>query len=292
MYETDLKNLKLFYRGKARDIYELDDNLLIIATDRISCFDYVLPTTIPGKGKILNKMSLFWFDYLKDIMPNHVVSADISKISKIFPENELEDYRDRIMVVKKAKRINIECVVRGYLSGSAWKEYSESGVVSGIDMPPGMKESEKLAEPIFTPAAKSMTGHDINITEEQMVINEGKERSAYLKAKSIELYKTAVKYAEKSGIIIADTKFEFGLLPDNKIIIIDEIFTPDSSRFWDKKKYAPGRGQDSFDKQYVRDYLESIKWDKQPPVPPLPEEVVKKTKDKYFEAYTRLIKKN
>lgn len=288
MFETDLKNLKLFYRGKARDIYELDDNLLIIATDRISCFDYVLPTKIPDKGKILNKMSFFWFDYLKDILPNHVISSDISTVSGFLPDDKLDDYRERIMIVKKAKRINIECVIRGYLSGSAWKEYKDSGNVCGIKLPEGMKESEKLPEPIFTPAVKSMSGHDINITEEQMIINEGGKTSGYMKEKSLLLYKTAVKHAAKKGIVIADTKFEFGTEPDGKIMLIDEVLTPDSSRFWDKEKYAAGRSQDSFDKQFVRDYLESIKWNKQPPVPQLPSDIVQKTREKYFEAYKRL----
>jgi phosphoribosylaminoimidazole-succinocarboxamide synthase len=288
MFETDLKKMKLFYRGKARDIYELDDNLLIIATDRISCFDYVLPTQIPDKGKVLNKMSFFWFDYLKDILPNHVISKDISAVSGFLPSDKLDDYRDRIMIAKKAKRINIECVVRGYLSGSAWKEYKDSGNVCGIKLPGGMKESEKLPEPIFTPAVKSMSGHDINVTEEQMIINEGGGTSSYMKEKSLLLYKTAVKHAAKKGIIIADTKFEFGTGPDGKIILIDEVLTPDSSRFWDKEKYAAGRSQDSFDKQFVRDYLESIKWGKQPPVPELPSDIVQKTREKYFEAYKRL----
>lgn len=289
MREAQISTLKLFYRGKARDIYEIDkDKLLIVATDRISCFDYVLPTEIPDKGKILNMMSLFWFNYAGDIIENHIVISEWEKIKRYLAgEKNAGDYRDRCVVVQKAKRINIECIVRGYLSGSAWKEYKESGIVSGIRLKENMKESEKLDEPIFTPSVKSMSGHDINITEEQMIINETKETTGYLKEKSLSLYRKASAYAYRKGIILADTKFEFGTI-GSKIILIDEIFTPDSSRFWDKDKYSPGRGQDSFDKQFVRDYLEKIGWNKQPPVPALPEDIVSKTREKYLEAYKRI----
>lgn len=291
MDTVELKTLKLFYRGKARDVYEINDNMLLICvTDRISCFDYVLPTLIPDKGKILNKMSAFWFKYISDIIEHHMISTDWDEISKIISNEENIDYfKDRCMIVKKTKKINIECVVRGYLSGSAWKEYESSGKIYGQKLPDNLKESDKLPEPIFTPAIKSMSGHDINITEEQMALNEGEEITQYLKEKSLLLYKKVSEYAYKRGIIIADTKFEFGITPDNKIILIDEIFTPDSSRFWDRNKYSPGKSQDSYDKQFVRDYLESINWNKQPPVPELPDDIVEKTREKYIQAYKILI---
>jgi phosphoribosylaminoimidazole-succinocarboxamide synthase len=289
MFQTNLKKLKFYYRGKARDIYELGGDLLLIPTDRISCFDYVLPTTIPDKGKILNRMSMFWFNYLKGVVPNHVISGDVGKIAEFVPDGELESYRDRIMIVKKAKRIDIECVVRGYLSGSAWQEYIKSGTVTGIKLPKGLKESEKLPEPLFTPAFKALSGHDENITEKRMIELQGAAVSAFLREKSLALYSSAAEYADRKGIIIADTKFEFGTLADGSIILIDEALTPDSSRFWDKSKYAAGRSQDSFDKQFVRDYLESIKWNKQPPVPELPADIVAKTKEKYLEALKRLV---
>jgi len=219
-----------------------------------------------------------------------MISTDWDEISKIISNEENIDYfKDRCMIVKKTKKINIECVVRGYLSGSAWKEYESSGKIYGQKLPDNLKESDKLPEPIFTPAIKSMSGHDINITEEQMALNEGEEITQYLKEKSLLLYKKVSEYAYKRGIIIADTKFEFGITPDNKIILIDEIFTPDSSRFWDRNKYSPGKSQDSYDKQFVRDYLESINWNKQPPVPELPDDIVEKTREKYIQAYKILI---
>jgi len=287
--ETDLKGVPLFFRGKVRDIYDLGDKLLIISTDRISAFDFVLPTAIPDKGKILNQISVFWFNYLKDIITNHLITTDITEYPEILQNlPEAEILRERSMLVKKTKRINVECVIRGYLSGSAWKEYQENGSVCGIKLPDGLRESDKLPEPIFTPAIKAMSGHDINVSEQQVIDNEGYEIAKILKEKSLELYIKATKYAEEKGIIIADTKFEFGKL-ENEIILIDEVLTPDSSRFWDKEKYKPGRAQESFDKQFVRDYLESIGWNKQPPVPELPLEIVEKTKQKYLEAYHRLI---
>ncbi len=289
IYETSLENIPLFFRGKVRDIYNLDDKLLIISTDRISAFDYVLPTAIPDKGKILNQISVFWFNYLRDIFPNHLITATADE----FPEflrslREFSVLCERAMLVKKAQRINVECVVRGYISGSAWREYRENGSVCGIKLPEGLKESDKLSEPLFTPAVKAMSGHDLNISEQQVIDNEGYEVAETIKEKSLELYVKATEYAEEKGIIIADTKFEFGKV-ENEIILIDEVLTPDSSRFWDKEKYEPGRTQESFDKQFVRDYLESIGWNKQPPVPELPPEIVEKTKQKYLEAYHRLI---
>lgn len=288
LWQSEIKDIPLFFRGKVRDIYDLDDKLLIISTDRISAFDYVLPTPIPGKGKILNQISVFWFDFLKDIIPNHFLTVDIEE----YPENlrNFDILYERSMLVKKAQRINVECVVRNYISGSAWREYRESGSVCGIKLPEGLKESDKLSEPLFTPAVKAMSGHDINISEQQVIDNEGYEAAKTIKEKSLELYEKAAKYAEERGIIIADTKFEFGKV-ENEIILIDEVLTPDSSRFWDKEKYEPGKPQESFDKQFVRDYLESISWNKQPPVPELPPEIVEKTKQKYLEAYHRLLGK-
>ncbi len=287
IHETKLEGIELFYQGKVRDLYAVDDKLLIVASDRISAFDYILPTPIPEKGKILTKISLFWFKYLENIIPNHVITADVDE----YPD-ELQPYkdilRDRSMLVRKTQRINIECVVRGYLAGSGWKDYQESSSVCGISLPEGLKESARLDKLIFTPATKARTGsHDINITEQQLIDNVGLDISATLKEKSILLYKKARDYADFKGIIIADTKFEFGRIGD-EIILIDEILTPDSSRFWDKQLYQPGRSQDSFDKQFVRDYLESIKWNKEPPVPELPPHIVKQTRQKYLDAYRRL----
>ncbi|MFH1238974.1 MAG: phosphoribosylaminoimidazolesuccinocarboxamide synthase [bacterium] len=285
--ETNLKSAPLFFRGKVRDVYNLGDKLLIVATDRISAFDFVLPTPIPEKGKLLTKISVFWFNFLAEEMKNHLISAEVKDFPpQLAPEADLLEGRS--VLVKKAKRINIECVVRGYLAGSAWKEYQQSGGVSGIKLPSGLQESAKLPQVIFTPATKAQTGdHDINITEEQFIANVGIDTATILKKASVNLYKKAAEYAEKRGIIIADTKFEFGTVND-EIILIDEIFTPDSSRFWDKSKYQPGRAQDSFDKQFIRDYLESIKWNKQPPVPSLPPDIVVKTKTLYEQAYKKL----
>jgi phosphoribosylaminoimidazole-succinocarboxamide synthase len=287
---VELPGIKLFKRGKVRDVFDLGDKLLIVATDRISAFDSVIPTPIPDKGKILNMLSLFWFNYTRKIIDNHVVTADIKKYPK-----ELQKYSDilegRSVIGRKAKLIEIECVVRGYLSGSAWAEYSEKGSVSGIKLPLGLKESSRLPEPIFTPSTKASTGHDINITEAEMRKTVGDKTADVLKTKTLEVYKAACRHAESKGIIIADTKFEFGEI-DGKIILIDEILTPDSSRFWPKDSYKEGGPQKSYDKQFVRDYLLSIKWDKNPPAPPLTEEVVKKTREKYLEAYRKLTGKN
>jgi phosphoribosylaminoimidazole-succinocarboxamide synthase len=283
LLKTNLKGLKLFKRGKVRDTYEIGDKLLMIATDRISAFDVVLPNGIPYKGAVLTQLSLFWFDYTKDIMPNHVITSDVSK----FPEEAGKDSNmlsGRSMLVKKAEPVPAEFVVRGYLSGSAWKEYKQSGVVCGITLPKGMRESEKLPEPVFTPATKAEAGHDLNISEEELAKLVGDDTAAELKEASISIYKKASEKAGKRGIIIADTKFEFGML-GGRLIVTDEMLTPDSSRFWPADSYSSGRPQKSFDKQYVRDYLESIKWNKQPPAPNLPQEVVEGTSRRYIEAY-------
>jgi phosphoribosylaminoimidazole-succinocarboxamide synthase len=284
--EAKLSGIKPFSVGKVRDIYDLDDKLLFIATDRLSAFDVVLPTGIPYKGKVLNALSVFWFNLTKNIVDNHLITADINE----FP-SELKPYKDilegRSMIVKKAKRIDLECVVRAYISGSAWKAYKEKGSICGIKLPSGLKESDKLPEPIFTPTSKSDEGHDmeLNYSEAEDLI--GKKLFNEVKDISLALLKTASDKAESKGIIIADTKFEFGIY-NEKVILIDEVLTPDSSRFWPMDDYQAGRAQKSFDKQFVRDYLEEIKWDKNPPAPELPEAIVQKTTEKYLEAYKRL----
>ena len=284
--ETHLSDIKPFSIGKVRDIYDLEDKILIIATDRLSAFDVVLPTGIPYKGKILTALSKFWFDFTKNIVDNHLITTDVSE----FP-SELKKYKDilsgRSMVVKKAKRIDVECVVRAYISGSAWKSYKEKGSVCGIKLPPGLKESDKLPEPIFTPTTKADSGHDMEITQEQVENMLGSQVAQEIKEKSLKLLASAHKEAESKGVIIADTKFEFGFYNDS-IMLIDEILTPDSSRFWPMNDYEPGRSQKSFDKQYVRDYLEGINWDKNPPAPELPDEIVRKTTERYFEAYRKI----
>ncbi len=278
--------MKLFRRGKVRDVYEAGDSLLIVATDRISCFDVVLPTAIPYKGIVLNQISLFWFDLIKDITGNHLISAN----ADTYPA-QLKKYRDfldkRSMLVKKSSPLAIECIVRGYISGSAWKEYKEKGGACGYKLPPGLKESQELPEPIFTPSTKADVGHDINISENEAEKIVGAKVFAEVKAKAIAIYKRCADYALKKGVIIADTKFEFGI-KDGKIILIDEVLTPDSSRFWPRDSYAIGQSQMSFDKQFVRDYLESIGWDKNPPAPELPKDIVEKTSQKYLEAYQKL----
>lgn len=285
---TEFKTLPLKGRGKVRDIYDLGDRLLIVATDRISAFDVVMPNPIPDKGRILTQLSIFWFDLTKEIVPNHIISTDV----KIFPE-ECRPYqeilRDRSMLVVKTQPLPIECVVRGYLSGSGWQEYQKTGEVCGIQLPKGLMESSKLGEPIFTPATKEEVGlHDENITFEEVEKIVGRELAQRLKTVSIAIYKKARDFAEKKGILIADTKMEFGI-KDGKLFLIDELLTPDSSRFWPKDDYQPGVSQKSFDKQFLRDYLLSIRWDKNPPAPHLPEEIVQKTREKYLEAYKRLI---
>jgi len=280
--KTDLKDIKLFKRGKVRDVYDLGESLLIISSDRISCFDVVLPNGIPDKGCVLTKVSSFWFDLIKDIIPHHVITADVNEFPKsLKPHKEI--LQGRSMIVKKAKSIPIECVVRGYLSGSGWKDYKKTGIVGGIKLPAGLKESEKLPQPIFSPATKEEEGHDINVTEEDVSKAVGKDITARLKEISLSIYQKARQYAEGKGIIIADTKFEFGIF-NNNIILIDEVLTPDSSRFWPKDEYSPGGPQPSFDKQFVRDYLETLDWDKTPPAPELPPEIIQKTREKYLQA--------
>ena len=277
---------KEFKKGKVRDIYEVDDNLLLIVTDRISAFDWVLPEAIPNKGICLTQISAFWFDYFKDIIPNHMISADISD----FP-SELQEYTDQLygrsMLVKKAEVLPIECIVRGYISESAWRSYKKDNTVCGMKLPSGMQESEQFDEPLFTPSTKAETGHDENISYEEMENIIGADDAAKLKGLSLKIYKTAAEYARKKGIIIADTKFEFGKIGD-QIIIVDELLTPDSSRFWPADEYQPGKGQPSFDKQYVRDYLSTTDWDKNSDPPHLPNEVVSGTEKRYLEAYEKL----
>ncbi|MDP2924446.1 MAG: phosphoribosylaminoimidazolesuccinocarboxamide synthase [Candidatus Omnitrophota bacterium] len=286
LLSTNFSDLKPFKTGKVRDVYEVGENLLVISTDRISAFDVILPNGIPHKGEVLNKISLFWFEFTKDIIPNHVIAAEVEK----YPVS-LKKYKDilggRSMLVKKTKPVSFECVVRGYLSGSAYKEYVETGTVSGIKLPAGLKESDKFPKPIFTPATKEERGHDINVDEAFMAKNMGVSITTFIKEVSLKIYEKAAKYAEKKGIIIADTKFEFGFNGD-KIILIDEVLTPDSSRFWPKATYRPGGPQASYDKQFVRDYLESITWDKNPPAPQLPPDVIAKTEEKYKEALKAL----
>ncbi len=278
---------KVWTKGKVRDVYDLDDHLLIVATDRISAYDFVLPTAIPQKGIVLCQTSNFWFDRLKDICPNHIVATEV----KDFPDGVREHcagLEGRSVLVKKAKRVDIECVVRGYLAGSGWKEYQKSRTVCGVKLPAGLTESAQLPEPIFTPATKAEQGdHDENISFERMVQLVGKDLSERLRDLSFKIFNAGSEYAASKGFILADTKFEFGELNGN-LILIDEALTPDSSRFWDVKMYQPGKAQDSFDKQYVRDYLNEIKWNRQPPVPSLPEEVVKNTRSKYVAAYEKL----
>jgi len=288
--KTEFKTLTLRGRGKVRDIYDLGGQLLIVATDRISAFDVVMPNPIPDKGRVLTQLSKFWFDLTKDIVPNHIISLDV----KDFPqacrpyENTL---RDRSMLVVKTEVVPVECVVRGYLSGSGWVEYEKTGEVCGIPLSKGLVESSKLEEPIFTPATKAELGeHDENINFERMERIVGKELAQQLRSLSLSIYKMARDFAEKRGIIIADTKMEFGG-KDGKVILIDELLTPDSSRFWPREKYQAGRPQESFDKQFLRDYLLSLKWDKTPPAPQLPDKIIRKTREKYLEAYEKLVGK-
>jgi phosphoribosylaminoimidazole-succinocarboxamide synthase len=287
LLQTDFPDLELFASGKVRDVYQLGaDHLLFVATDRISAFDFVLATGIPNKGRVLTQISLFWFDFLKDLVPNHLVTADVSR----FPA-EVQKYssqlRGRSMMVRRAEMFPVECVVRGYLSGSGWKEYKATGSVCGIKLPSGLRESEQLPEPIFTPATKATTGHDENISFEQMSKLVEPEDARQLRELSLAIYNQAANYARQKGIIIADTKFEFGRTAAG-ITLADEVLTPDSSRFWPADKYEPGMSQQSFDKQYVRDYLEEIHWNKQPPAPALPAEVARRTSEKYVESYRRL----
>jgi phosphoribosylaminoimidazole-succinocarboxamide synthase len=284
---TEFPELELFASGKVRDIYLLDkDHLLFVATDRISAFDYVLATGIPNKGNVLNQLSLFWFDFLKDTVANHLVTADVGRYPGAAQKYSAQ-LRGRSMMVRRAEMFPVECVVRGYISGSAWKEYKAAGTVCGIQLPAGLKESDQLPEPMFTPSTKAVSGHDENISLEEAAKIIGQDNAEQLRDLSIAVYKKAADYARGKGIIIADTKFEFGRT-DAGIILADEVLTPDSSRFWPADKYRPGQSQESFDKQYVRDYLEEIRWNKQPPAPALPTEVARKTSEKYVEAYRQL----
>jgi phosphoribosylaminoimidazole-succinocarboxamide synthase len=283
LLQTDFPELTLHARGKVRDLYSLNEQLLFVATDRISAFDYVLATGIPEKGRVLTQLSLFWFDFLKDVVKNHLITAKVEEYPAPL-KKYADDLRGRSMLVIKAQMIDIECVARGYLSGSGWKEYQQTGAVCGIKLPTGLKESDKLPEPIFTPATKALSGHDENISIEEMAKRTGKELAEKLRDLTLKIYKTAADYAAGRGIIIADTKFEFGQTSQG-LILADEVLTPDSSRFWPADKYQPGKAQESFDKQFVRDYLEAIKWNKQPPAPSLPEDVARKTSEKYIEAY-------
>jgi len=283
LLQTDFPELTLHARGKVRDLYNLNGQLLFVATDRISAFDYVLATGIPEKGRVLTQLSLFWFDFLRETVHNHLITANVDQYPAPLKKYS-EQLRGRSMLVSKAQMIDVECVVRGYLSGSGWKDYQRTGAVCGIKLPSGMRESDKLPEPIFTPATKAVSGHDENISFHDMCKRTGTQLAEQLRDLSISIYKNAADYAAGRGIIIADTKFEFGHTAEG-LILADEVLTPDSSRFWPADKYQPGRPQESYDKQFVRDYLEAIKWNKQPPAPSLPEDVARKTSEKYMQAY-------
>ena len=285
--ETNLPDVKLLRRGKVRDVYEVGEHLLIIATDRISAFDVVLPNGIAGKGKVLTQISLYWFSQMKDIIENHIVAVEVKEYPSL-----LHKYRDvlegRSMLVKKAGPMPVECIIRGYLSGSGWKEYKEKGTVCGISLPQGLVESSRLAEPIFTPSTKAEEGHDVNISFDKMKDIVGDETAERLKDASLRIYTKARDIAEKKGIIIADTKFEFGMY-DGRLILIDEVLTPDSSRFWSIKDYEPGKGQDSYDKQIIRDYLLTLDWDQTYPGPVLPDHIVEKAIARYEEIYRIIV---
>ncbi len=282
LLSTNLPGVQQYTRGKVRDVYDLGETLLIVATDRISAFDCVMPNGIRGKGKLLTEMSLFWFDLVSDIVPNHLVSSDVDT----YPEN-VRKFRDQLegrsMIVKKADRIDVECIVRGYLAGSGWREYQKTGAICGITLPENLKESEKLPENIFTPSTKASEGHDENVSFETVKDLIGDEQAAEIRDLSLAVYEKARTYAASKGIIIADTKFEFGRIGD-RTILIDEILSPDSSRFWPLAEYEPGRPQKAFDKEFVRAYLSSLDWDKTPPAPPLPDDIIEKTLERYREA--------
>jgi phosphoribosylaminoimidazole-succinocarboxamide synthase len=284
--DTDLPGLELYAKGKVRDVYYVEDRLLIIATDRISAFDCILPTGIPDKGKVLTQLSVFWFEFLREIVPTHFLTANVDE----FPA-AARAFRDQLegrsMLVKRACMLEVECVARGYLAGSGWKEYRETGSVCGVPLPAGLQESAQLPEPIFTPATKAQSGHDENITFDAMVKLIGADLAERLRDLTLKIYTRAAEYARTRGIIIADTKFEFGTV-DGELVLGDEVLTPDSSRFWPLATYEPGCAQNSYDKQFVRDYLERIRWPKSPPAPPLPAEIAGKTGEKYQEAYRAL----
>jgi phosphoribosylaminoimidazole-succinocarboxamide synthase len=286
--KTEFKELDLVHRGKVRDLYEVDDKLLMVATDRISAFDVVMDNPVPNKGKVLTRLSLFWFDFLQDIVPNHLITADVAEYPAACAPYA-DQLRGRSMLVKKAKPLPIECIVRGYLSGSFWQAYRENTTVCGIPLPPGMVESDKFPQPLFTPSTKAELGdHDENISVDRMEEIVGVAETARIVDVSIQLYRKAADYALSKGIIIADTKFELGWL-SGELILIDEVLTPDSSRFWPLDEYSPGKGQPSFDKQFLRDYLSSLDWDKKPPPPNLPDEILEKTGARYAEAVARII---
>jgi phosphoribosylaminoimidazole-succinocarboxamide synthase len=287
LLQTDFPDLQLHASGKVRDLYQLDgDRLLFVATDRISAFDYVLATGIPHKGRVLSQISLFWFDFLSDIVPGHVITADVDRYPQAV-RKYADQLRGRSMLVQRAEMFPVECVVRGYISGSAWKEYEATGKVCDIELPAGLRESDAFPEPIFTPATKAVTGHDENIRFEQMCKIVGSETAGQLRDITLKIYNKAAAHARQRGIIIADTKFEFGRTAQG-ITLADEVLTPDSSRFWPADRYRPGQAQESYDKQFVRDYLEEIRWNKQPPAPALPLEVARGTSEKYLEAYFQL----
>ena len=288
VHETNFQNLNLVRRGKVRDIYDLGENLLMVASDRISAFDVVMPDPVPDKGIILTQISLYWFEIMKPIIENHVVSANVDEYPDVC-QPYAEDLRGRSMLVKKTEPLSIECVVRGYISGSGWKSYQKSGSICGIHLPEALLESDKLPEPIFTPSTKEELGaHDINIDFSEAEKRIGKDLASKASDLSLAIYKKGSEMAAEKDIIIADTKFEFGLLPEGKLILIDEVLTPDSSRFWPKDTYQPGGSQQSFDKQYVRDHLLSVQWNKQPPAPSLPEDIILNIRKKYLEALTQL----
>jgi len=283
LLNTELPGIERHARGKVRDVYPVDGRLLIVATDRISAFDYILPTGIPDKGKVLTQLSIFWFDFLREVTPTHFLTASVDE----YPA-ALRPFRDQLegrsMLVKRAQMVDIECVARGYLSGSGWKEYKAQGTVCGIPLPAGLRESDRLPQPIFTPSTKAQSGHDENISFEAVCARVGQDLGGRLRDLTLRIYSKAAAYAETKGVIIADTKFEFGFV-DGELVLGDEVLTPDSSRFWPADTYRPGGPQLSYDKQYVRDYLESIHWNKQPPAPPLPGDVARKTSEKYRQAY-------
>ncbi|MGH9348535.1 MAG: phosphoribosylaminoimidazolesuccinocarboxamide synthase [Vicinamibacterales bacterium] len=287
LLETRLHGLAPARRGKVRDIYDAGTDLLLIATDRISAFDAVLASGIPDKGKVLTQLSAFWFDQTRHLVANHLISTAVDDYPA-WLQADADLLRGRSMLVRRTEPVPVECVARGYLSGSGWKDYVATGAVCGITLPAGLRESERLPEPIFTPATKAQSGHDVNITEAEAGRLAGEALVARLKAATLELYAFGAAHAESRGIILADTKFEFGLLPDGRVLLIDEAMTPDSSRYWPRDAYRPGGAQPSFDKQFVRDYLEEIHWNKQPPAPALPDDVVWRTREKYVEAFRRL----
>ena len=286
LLSTDFKDLKFYKRGKVRDVYDLGDKLLIVSTDRISCFDVVLPCGIPHKGEVLTGLSCFWFNFIKEIIPHHFLSSDTGEYPKEV-KRHTSQLIGRSMLVKKTKPLPVECVVRGYLSGSGWQEYKKTQSICGIALPAGLLESDKLPEDLFTPSTKADVGHDMNVDQAYIEKLVGHDTAVKLKKISTDIYKKASEYALSQGIIIADTKFEFGVF-NEEVILIDEVLTPDSSRFWPKDQYQPGKPQPSFDKQFVRDYLLSLNWDKNPPTPELPEEIIEKTSQKYLEAFQRL----